>query len=270
MSETARIEEKLATDFAGLLRLRARLRVAIQRDAKERFYWSADDMNLEALASMTTSVTFGEDSLTQTLTGLIGVSESAVELGREINALKDRLEQHVLDLRPHYGNHGARSRAMDILREAGEVRVSLRQTYRHVLVLDEKPRRVGFTWARSHRSIRKLSMDQAREIIEATFQDEQDREFALEQLAALKPYALYQAYPPERHLRANLVWPDGTRCAKPAHSPFLFPMEPGEAPPEYRVPKERQDRPHAPRSDRSIAPEPAIPHTPIHIGRPQA
>lgn len=259
------IEAELLATFRGLRTSLAKLHTALVADGGSRHWVSLAGKSLETLAGHCVAITYGETELTHTEPGLIGVRPPTLALAETVNTLKTRLTHQVLALRTAYGAGGARTRALALLRAEGAPRVSLRQAYRHLLVLDAAPERIGFSYARAHRSIRTLTFDAASTLIENIFDDEQDRAQALERLHAHRHRPLYQVYPASAHLRANLVWPDGRRQARLAHSALLYPAAAGDPIPAYRTPNDRAGA-RAARSDLRIAREPLIAHTPIHLG----
>ncbi|ADC73330.1 hypothetical protein TK90_2845 (plasmid) [Thioalkalivibrio sp. K90mix] len=262
-------EIRLKETAEQVLRLRDRLREAVMQEAPERYAWGAGTPtpSLNELIVHATSVDYGETTLTHQAPGLIGVSHDTLLRVEQYNAAKDALAEAVADLRLAFGGHQARKIAKERLRLWIGPRVSLRQLYRHVLWVEDEVRAVGFTMARAHRPLKRLTRAEAEIRLEAIFQQEEDLEHARQVLAGVPDAIdLYEAYPPQEHLRANVQFRHGGKRMVVAHSPILFPMPPGGAPPSHN----QEPRPAAarkPRADRRIESEPLIDHAPIYCAR---
>lgn len=264
------IEQALVDTFIALRGTLAHLYHLLLEDGQRKAWWAADELTLTTLAARTTSVTFAPEDLTQLAPGWIGVRPETLAVAHAANTLKDQLATRVLALRPIHGANGARATATALLRgPGGEPRTSLRQAYRRLLLLDTAPARMGFTHARAHRSICHLTRSQAHTLIENIFHDERDRAYALAQLHQHPHATLYQVYPGSAHLRVNLVWHDGSRQARQAHSALIFPLHAEDPLPSHSFPGP-DPNPRLPRSDLRIDPTPLIAHTPIHAGTPAA
>ncbi|WP_019584448.1 hypothetical protein [Thioalkalivibrio sp. ALE16] len=259
------LDRQLKEAADHLVRVRDRLRAVIPEEASSRYWWGDSASSAHELTVLATTLDFGETTLTRRTMGLVGVSPETLTLIQQMNGAKDAVAETVMAMRDEHGGHGSRAHAQELLREWISPRLSLRQTYRYLLLAERPVTAIQFTLARAHRPIERLTRAQAESILIETFRKEEDLEAAQHRLSTLPSATpLYRVYPAgEAHLRANLRFDDGARRMVQAHSPIFFPMPAGGSPPRHNTdpgpPKPRKGR-----RDRRIADTPIIAHTPIH------
>lgn len=161
-----------------------------------------------------------------------------------------------------------------VLRDQGLARLHRVQVYRDVHVLERRPDRVGFVWARTRR-VQRLSVAQVRERVLKLLNNPPQEPFARQDLDRLRnlpdstELALVEAQP--CHARVNLAWqlPDGEgfeRAMRPAAMPLLYPAEADEELPRLSpLDDDREARhPRAPRHDKHLEPEPFLSTLPVY------
>lgn len=127
--------------------------------------------------------------------GIIMASDALFESAQAINAQKDVFRQQVnlvrsslkdsdwLELHQQLSTHGASLR--EAMRLSGLGRLHLKQSYRHLPALSERPYKVGFSWYSHGRSIRKLSHQQAQSLLVELGEEKTHIQTQLQTLAQL-------------------------------------------------------------------------------------
>ena len=205
--------------------------------------------------------------------GLVLINADTAKHIQDINHLKDQFKRSVQNCRKalgetewleQYGQLSANN-----LREAmtnnALARVHLRQCYRHLPLIEEWPRKVGFSWYISGRSIRKLSRAQVENMLLNLGAEKPHIHQQLQLLKTLPQetwFAQVQSLAPV--VRANLVFENRTQAMN-ASLP-LFIVDRGIGLPEFTMidltpPNTRQKKA---RADQKIEPEPFLPSLRIH------
>ena len=216
---------------------------------------------------------------TKSCFGLIAVEGHILELALAINEQKEAFKQQIkalqkdhkeswLDLRGQLGRSHPKLREQ--LRYSGLSRLHIKQTWRHIPVIERTPVRVGFNWYQSGRSIQKITVKQAQEALlkmDTTSDHIQTQLNQLNQFAEHEPLAKVQLLAPT--MRANLFYEDASgplRQAMNVSLPILFKASddgalPAHNNPTLEAPTERQRKV---RSDRKIEEEPFLPSIRVH------
>jgi hypothetical protein len=216
---------------------------------------------------------------TRSCFGLIPATHEQIAMALEINeeketfkykikALQKADKQQWLKLRGQLGR--AHPSLRESLRYSGLSRLHIKQTWRHIPVIDRTPIRVGFNWYQSGRSIQKISVKQAQDALlnlDTTSDHIQTQLSLLNKLSANTPLAKVQNLAPT--MRANVFFDDNTTPSRQAMNvslPILFKTsEDGKMPvhnePDLLAPKERQRKV---RSDRVIEDYPFLPSIRVH------
>lgn len=216
---------------------------------------------------------------TRSCFGLIAVEPSTLDLAVAINERKELFKNHIKTLQKNHKEswlelRGLLGRSHPELREqlkySGLSRLHIKQTWRHIPVIDRSPTRVGFNWYQSGRSIQKITVKQAQDALlkmDTTGDHIQTQLSLLSSLKEHEPLAKIQNLAPT--MRANLFYDDASgplRQAMNVSLPILFKANengtlPAHNEPDLAAPTERQRKV---RSDRKIEDEPFLPSLRVH------
>jgi len=149
--------------------------------------------------------------------GLILADESTIHLINTVNEQKDRFrsavnaekqqldKQQWADRQQQLSLHGSKLR--ESLSFAGLQRVHLKQCYRHIPLIVDKPIKVGFSWYNNGRSIKKISHHQAQQFLLELGEDKSHIQAQLQtlgKLSAKTQLAQMQLLAPQ--VRGNLLF----------------------------------------------------------------
>lgn len=194
--------------------------------------------------------------------GLVLIDEPIAEHILHINHLKDDFKYQVQQARLELKEHGLR----EAMQASEMARVHLRQCYRHLPLLEERPQRIGFSWYTNGRSIRKLTAPQVEKMLFDLGAEKPHIQQQLNKLYALPEHTdLAQVQTLAPVVRANLVFQE-SRKAMNAPLP-LFILDNGHGLPEFNqlgldIPEGRTRKA---RADQKIEPEPYIPSLRVHL-----
>lgn len=208
--------------------------------------------------------------------GLVSLSREQVTFANEINIRKDNLRKTIQDLKDKDNVawreiQGKLARRYSLLNERlsreGLNRLHLKQVYRHIPLVVNRPEKVGFSWYTSGRSIKKISKKEAYELLCKLNTDATHIKIQLERLASIRddePLARVQNQ--AAVLRANLVFPDKKRRSMNVSLPLMFPSEGKRALPEFNIPMPTApaNRTRLVRSDNKLEDEPFLPSIRVH------
>ncbi len=159
----------------------------------------------------------------------------------------------------------------DALDSKGLARLHLKQCYRLIPAVERQPQRVGLNWYTSGRSIKRISVDQAQQLLLRIGLDKPHVQVQLDRLNRLNgDTALAQIQPQAPLMRANLRYPSAPqRQAMNLSLPLLFGYDPELPFPEHNTPSltPQSERLRQIRSDNRIDPEPFLPSLRIHLYR---
>jgi hypothetical protein len=216
---------------------------------------------------------------TLTCPGIIGASSDTLAAAHACNAARDAFKTAVLALKV-LGRTEAIAAMADLhrrqdlvasaMRRMGAARLNLKQAYRHVPLLEERPLKIGFTWSRRGRVIQRTTVAAARRLLEQRVETPQVL-LELKRLAEIggdEMLARVRGVCP--HLRANIVFADWggygvRRRLMQTPLPILIPLREGEPLPEFvPVAPEPPVNPRLRRADVRIEDEPFLPSIRIH------
>lgn len=204
--------------------------------------------------------------------GLIIADQHSVERIKAINTSKDRfracVQQEKLD-KPGWKNTLQQltehpSSLRDKLAVSGLGRIHLKQCFRHIPLLEQAPARVGFSWYVNGRSIKKLTIQQAQQMLLEYGDDKTHIRIQLAKLGGLTPGTLLaqiQTLAPV--VRANLVFGSKgaeTRKAMNVALPLFIASDSNILPEHNRIsPEPPPGRTRQARGDQRISDEPFLP-----------
>ena len=154
----------------------------------------------------------------------------------------------------------------DKLQNVGLSRIHLKQCFRHIPLLQQAPRKVGFSWYVNGRSIKKLTLKQAEDELLELGEDKAHIQIQLQKLGQLPPatvLAQMQTLAPV--VRANLVFGSGDNVVRKAMNvsmPVFVPAASGRGPlPEHNLisPEPPEGRTRQARGDQRLQDEPFLP-----------
>lgn len=208
--------------------------------------------------------------------GLVGLSRQQITYANEINLLKDRFRKSVNRLKDE-NNERWREIQQDLakrfklvndhLTKEGLNRLHLKQVYRHLPLVIERPNKVGFSWYSSGRSIKRVTKAEAYQLLTKLNTESAHIKIQLDRLSGLpdhEPLARVQKQAPL--LRANLVFGDQKRRSLNVSLPLFYPKEPREGLPEFNIPPETtpSERMRLTRSDIKIEEDAFLPSIRVH------
>ncbi len=266
--------------FCTAVRQDAELSVWVSRTETEL----AENLDMRLKAIQIYRALWYEDSQdgreTLTCPGIVGASPTTLKTAHACNTAKDEFKAAVLDLKS-LGRVETHTAMADLhrrwesvavaMRRMGAARLNLKQAYRHIPVLEQRPLKIGFTWSKQGRVIQRTSVAAARRLLEQRVETPQTR-LELQRLAEvrdLEMLARVRSVCP--HLRANLVFAanEGSsevyRRLMQAPLPILVPLRPNERLPEFvAVSPDPPTTPRLRRADIRIEDEPFLPSVRIH------
>lgn len=157
----------------------------------------------------------------------------------------------------------------DALGYKGLARLHLKQCYRLIPCVERQPQRVGLNWYTSGRSIKRISVDQAQQLLLRIGIDKPHIQIQLDKLSRLNgdcPLAQIQQQAPL--MRANLRYRSTPeRQAMNLSLPLLFGYDAEQPFPEHNSPSliPESERRRQIRSDSRIDPEPFLPSLRVHL-----
>ena len=213
---------------------------------------------------------------TRNYPGLVGLSREQITYANEINLLKDNFRKLVhkmksdnrLDWREVQGRLAKRYRFInEALSQEGLNRLHLKQVFRHIPLLVKRPDKVGFSWYTSGRSIKKITKQDAYQLLCKLNTESAHVKIQLERLAAIndqEPLARVQKQAPV--LRANAVFADNQRRSLNVSLPLMFPNEAKKNLPDFNIPplQPPSERQRLIRSDVKIEDDPFLPSIRVH------
>ncbi len=216
---------------------------------------------------------------TRSCFGLISANDAQIQEALLINKLKEHLKQQVKTLQKDHKQQwlelkGALALRHCSLRESlhftGLSRLHLKQTWRHIPVIERIPCRVGFNWYSSGRSIQKISVEEAYEALSKMDTSSLHIQTQLQQVGKLAHntrLAKIQNLAPT--MRANLFYKDNQlpeRQAMNISLPILFKNTDNKPLPNHNEPElvPPLSRKRAVRSDRTIEDQPFLPSIRVH------
>lgn len=212
---------------------------------------------------------------TLTCPGIVGADAATLALARQCNAAKDAFKRAVLALktlpRPQANRlmedlHQRAEPVSRAMRRMGAARLNLKQAYRHIPLLEQRPEKIGFTWSNQGRTIQRTTVAEARRLLERRAESPEVNQ-ALAALARVPEHeilARVRSVCP--HLRANLLFPgSGQRRLMQAPLPIMIPLRVGEHLPEFvPVGVEPSGQQRLRRSDVRIEDQPFLPLIRVH------
>jgi hypothetical protein len=216
---------------------------------------------------------------TRSCFGLIPATDQQLALAIKINEEKERFKNRIkalqqadkplwLKLKGQLAT--AHPSLRESLRYSGLSRLHIRQTWRHIPVINRTPIRAGFNWYQSGRSIQKMSVKQAQDALlnlDTSSDHIQTQLSLLNNLSENTPLAKVQNLAPS--MRANIFFDDNqtpSRQAMNVSLPILFKASdnsrlPPHNEPDLIAPTQRQRKV---RSDRVIEDQPFLPSIRVH------
>lgn len=206
--------------------------------------------------------------------GIVLANEEVIALVKLINQQKDHFKEAVKTARSEltqpqwleeYGKLG-QSNLRDALHYSDLTRVHLRQCYRHIPLLDERPTQIGFSWYVSGRSIRKLSIADAEQALLALGEEKPHIRIQLQKLGELPVHTeLAQMQTLAPVVRANIRFKH-SRKAMNTSLPLFVP-DLGNGLPSFNkielTPPETRTRKI--RADSKVDPDPFLPSIRAHL-----
>ncbi|HXH02682.1 MAG TPA: hypothetical protein VNN09_05110 [Candidatus Competibacteraceae bacterium] len=285
--DSALIRLTLLDTFESLLRALDAFCAAVRADAAYPIWVARGDDELAAGLDMRQkalqlySALWYEDGQdgrdTLTCPGIVGGSPATLAAADACNAAKDAFKQAVLALKGLHKNqadellqelHRRNQEVALSMRRMGAARLNLKQAYRHIPLLPRKPLKVGFTWSKQGRTIQRISVDEARHLLERRSPTAQTQSDLLRLAEIPRDEMLVRVRSVCPHLRANVVFRERDALQRKliqAPLPILVPLRPGEPLPDYvPISSEPSGHQRLQRSDVRIEETPFLPTIRVH------
>lgn len=209
---------------------------------------------------------------TQTWIGSIAVDARVLELAREVNCRKDALRTAVhlerdryMHLRPVKEQAASRMIRVFLSENAETSRLSLKQAYRHIPILDDTPRSIRFSYSSAGKSIKRITVREALKLFDLEDFTSLRAVVDKKRLAAMDEntvLAMVQELP--GYYKANIAFsedgnPPYTRKTLPVFLPILYPESLEFSPKTQAELPQAVLRSRAPRSDSKLKRYPTFP-----------
>lgn len=153
---------------------------------------------------------------TRSCYGLIAANETIIELAKKVNNIKDELRFVIQQVQKNDKDEWLSSKALlnkrhenlqEHLYYSGLSRIHLKQIYRHIPILDDRPDTIRFSWYTSGRSIKKITREEAEKKLIALGEEKEHIQVQLNKLKDLAHNEiLAQIQKQAPVVRANLVF----------------------------------------------------------------
>lgn len=210
--------------------------------------------------------------------GILAASNKTIQLIDEVNLAKDNFKLSMLNLKQTSPKHiefinnelnDFLNRPKESLKKMGLSRLHLKQCYRKIPTVIQRPAKVSWTWANT-RSIKKITPLQAEQMLLKIKRTNHDIQVQLSKLLSLPAHeklAIVQELAP--HLRANITMEDSDgvrRFMLKGAVPIFYLAEDNQPLPYFTPPKEKQgkDKQRLIRSDTKLEPDPFLPSIRAH------
>ncbi len=242
--------------YEQLIELLQQLSIAIQEDQCLPVWAPLSDYELQTGMEMRIKVTHlysalwyedGQDGRdTINCPGLVGVGSGTIQAIQSTNGVKDAFKNAVLALKSVTKTEAnsvmaelnrRNEEVAKTMRRMGAARLNLKQAYRRIPLLEERPLKVGFTWSKQGRTIQRTTVAQVRGLLERRMitpqlQAEMER---LGSIPSSEVLARVRTVCP--HLRANVVFINDNNNLKrrliQAPIPIAVSLRPGEQLPDF-------------------------------------
>lgn len=221
---------------------------------------------------------------TRSCYGLVMANDGLIELAHSANSAKDHFKKLVQSVQKNHKDWWLNEKSQlnkrhHNLREQlyfnGLSRIHLKQLYRHIPILAQRPEKIGFTWYSNGRSIKKLTIADAQKKLLAMGEDKRHIQQQLQKLNTLPEHELLaQIQTQAPVVRANLVFKqknkDGNiesiRRAMNVSLPLLIPEEGNPLMPSFNQISDQPptERTRIARNDFKICEEVFLPSLRIH------
>ena len=218
---------------------------------------------------------------TRSCFGIIGVPTSVIEDAKVVNDTKNQFQKAVQALQKNKALWDQTSdflnerhpNVRETLMQSRLARVHLKQCYRYIPYVEQKPIKIGFSWYKSGRSIKRIDVETAIQSLEKLDLNAPHIQAQIAKVSTFPknmPLAKVQTLAPI--MRANLVYApidsseEKKRQAMNISLPLLIPLFPGADFPQYNKPPltPPEKRTRIDRSDILIDPEPFLPSIRVH------
>ncbi len=172
----------------------------------------------EQAAQTASCLTYQDDQQRQQtlkLTGLIGISDKTLELGRSFNQSKADFKAAMLHYRQLFGesikmtDFSSKELRDGLLGHLKIQHLHFVQCYRQVKLFEDAPARIGFSWASGTHGTVRLTAEKAIQHLKDKFTTSQVIVNDIKQLEQMPKEAIVVIKRPlAPHLRANLSWSD--------------------------------------------------------------
>ena len=213
---------------------------------------------------------------TRVYPGIIALSREQITFANEINFLKDEFRRSIQMVKEANNENWREIQGLiakryyplnEHLSREGLNRLHLKQVFRHIPLVVSRPDKIGFSWYTSGRSIKKLTKQDAYNLLCKLNTESTHIKIQMERLASLQdnePLARVQNQAPV--LRANLVFDDRKKRSMNVSLPLMFPSEGKRTLPEFNIPLSEppKHRSRLIRSDNKLEDDAFLPSIRVH------
>ncbi len=160
--------------------------------------------------------------------GALAADSDSLQLAAEINQCKDQLKGQLTELREQLSRGLSRAGSDKAFRrylsEIGLGRLSLRQVYRHIPILQACPKGIAFSFSTKGKSVKRILVSEAVDLLQRSGFSGAHIDAQMDRLMGLpEHYMLAQVQHLAAYYKANIRYSDGRRETLPVFLPILFP-----------------------------------------------
>ena len=165
---------------------------------------------------------------TPVVIGALAADSEALQCAAEINRYKDQLKNQLTELREQLSRGLSRAGSDKAFRrylsEIGLGRLSLRQVYRHIPILNDSPKSIAFSFSTKGKSVKRILVSEAVNLLQRSGFSGAHIDAQMDRLMELPGhYMLAQVQHLAAYYKANIRYSDGRRETLPVFLPILFP-----------------------------------------------
>lgn len=204
---------------------------------------------------------------TPVVIGALEACPQSLLLAYNVNNTKDNLKRQLMAMRERLAGGLSRAGGDKAFRrhlaEIGLGRLSLRQVYRHISILHERPKSIAFSFSTKGKSVKRILVSDAIDLLQRSGFEGPHIEIQLRELMGLpQDYMLAQVQHLAAYYKANIRYGDGHRETQPVFMPLLYPQ--GESVVELPIFLHETQRQLRERKDQALEEDAFIPSLRLH------
>lgn len=195
----------------------------------------SDEAALERIARFIVDVWYDNSMRgpeTKRCLGLLVVSEALGQEFKTLNQAKARFKDQITSFSQtqagkeriaKWSQEGpGEIHVRSLLTTMSAPRLNLLQAYRQWVILDQRVRRAGFTWAKKNKSSIKLSAEELIDLAQQKISDPDSQAAAIDRISRSREQAFQVERAVATHAKCNIAFESGVRAGVMAHSPLIL------------------------------------------------